>query len=280
MAKLYCLGDSWGWGWAGADIKGNHLKPFVNNYCQVLATKLHLTLVNYSRPGNSFPQITQHFFRRVAPVLQKNDVVFFTVPPDVRWHRAVPKGLNGTNDYPWDDNEDTISTLYYRGGMFSEKLVAPGSIITDDTFCYLESVIAENNHNPYWFKYNTSLQLIAITHYCDANNITCAMQHNYGNLDDLLWATPKHLLLDERHSMWEWLGLPQMRNTMDFTEVDGDGPNESSLPEGWAMKDLQQAFKEKLLMQAEGGGIDWHPNASSHKQIGEILYDKFSERMG
>lgn len=281
MAKLYCLGDSWGWGWAGADKNGVHLPPFVKNYCYVLASKLQLELINLSRPGNSFPQITQHFFRRVAPILKKGDVVFFTIPPDVRWHRAVPRGLNGcnNNNYEWDDDEDTISTMYYQGS-FAEKIVAPGHIITDDTFAFLESEIVQNNHNPYWFKYNTSLQLIAITYYCDANNITCALQHNYGHLDDLLWATPTHLLLDENHSMWEWLGLPQLRNTLDFDEVDGDGPNQSALPESWTMKDLQQACTEKLLMQAEGGGIDWHPNASSHQQIGEILYDKLSKRMG
>lgn len=280
MAKLYCLGDSWGWGWAGTDKRGNHLPPFVNNYCQVLATKLGLELVNYSRPGNSFPQITQQFFRRLAPVLQPDDVVFFTIPPDVRWHRAIPRGLNGTdNQYGWEDDEDTISTLYYRGEFF-EKLVAPGNVIGDDTFCYLESEIAQNNFNPYWFKYNTSLQLIAITYYCESKNITCAMQHNYGNLDDLLWAAPKDLLLDEKHSMWEWLGLPPLKNTLDFDVVDGDGPNQSALPEGMTMRDLQQMFVEKLLMQAEGGGIDWHPNAESHKHIGGILYDKLSKRMG
>jgi len=281
MAKLYCLGDSWSFGWAGHDEVNNvHKKPFVKNYCYVLASKLQLELVNFSLPGNSFPQITQQFFRRVAPILQKGDVVFFTIPPDVRWHRAVPKGFNvDNNGFGWHDDEDTISTLYCHSEI-SHKMIAPGSIITDDTFCYLESEIAQNNHNPYWFKYNTSLQLIAITHYCDAKNITCALQHNYGNLDDLLWATPTHLLLDKNHSMWEWMGLPQLRNLLDFREVDGDGPNESALPEGWTMFDLQQLCEEKLLMQADGGGIDWHPNASSHKQIGEILYDKLSERMG
>ena len=280
MSKLYCLGDSWTWGWAGAEEDGTHLKPFVNNYCHVLATKLQLELVNYGRPGNSFPQITQQFFRRIAPILKKGDVVFLTIPPDVRWHRAIPMGLNGcANDYEWDDDEDTISTMYYHSEV-SHKLVSPGSIISDETFDYLESELAQNNYNPYWFKYNTSLQLIAITYYCEANNITCALQHNYGHLDDLLWATPTHLLLDEKHSMWEWMGLPQLKNQLDFTEVDGDGPNQSSLPEGTTMRDLQQLCEEKLLMQAVGGGIDWHPNASSHKQIGEILYDKLSKRMG
>ena len=281
MAKLYALGDSWGWGWSGYNYeKDEPLPPYRHCSAQILADKLGKVLVNYSMPGNSFPQLTQQFFRRVAPKLLTNDMVFMTIPPDMRWHKCVPvdnhqfNGVN-TSHYPWgkEYDEDTISMLF-AGGVSN-----PGIITKDpEIFAHtLESELVQNNYNPYWFKYNTSLQIIALTAYCKLNNVKLFMQHNYGTLGNLLEVTDLDYVLDQHNSMWEWIGLPGMKNMLDITEVQCDGPRTENLEinDLYPIRDL---MREKLI--PDGEGIDWHPNQSSHRLIGEKLYELCKERMG
>ncbi len=279
MAKLYALGDSWAWGWSGWNYKVQKARPpYKYCYVQILADSLNKELVNYSVPGNSFPQITQHFFRRIAPILEAGDVVFLTVPPDMRWHKAVPvNNHNTTGDlsYPWRalDDEDTVSMLFKRGVSEPEKLLKNPEIYLES----LESELVQNSYNPYWFKYNTSLQIIALTAYSKQHNINLFMQHNYGTLNDLLEVTDFDCVLDQHQSMWEWLGLPEMKNMLDITEVKSDGPRGESLSVS-NLYPIRDQMRNRLI--PDGESFDWHPNQSSHRLIGEKLYEICNQRMG
>lgn len=274
--KLYSLGDSWAWGWAGSDYVNKCAKePYKNCYAQILADRLHKQLVNLALPANSFPQITQQFFRRIAPELEPGDVVLLTVPPDMRWHKAVPTDFHVTgveNRYPWSllDSEDTISMLFDRGEaqyLTNFNLEMMGQ---------LESELAQNNYNPYWFKYNTSLQLIALSAYSKLNNINLFVQHNYGTLDDLLAVTDTDCVLDVHHSMWEWIGLPPLKNMLDITQVIADGPRQEAMTvDMWEIREL---MRDTLI--PDGESFDWHPNENSHRIIGEKLYELCNQRMG
>ena len=242
----------------------------------MLFRSLHKQLVNLALPGNSFPQITQQFFRRIAPELEQGDVVMITVPPDMRWHKAVPTDFHQTgveDNYPWSllDNEDTISM------MFDSGVVQYNTKFNLDMMGQLESELAQNNYNPYWFKYNTSLQLIALSAYSKLNNINLFVQHNYGTLDDLLAVTDTDCVLDVHHSMWEWLGLPEMKNMLDITEVKSDGPRGESLSVS-NLYPIRDQMRNRLI--PDGESFDWHPNQSSHRLIGEKLYELCKERMG
>lgn len=273
MAKLYSLGDSWAWGWSGFDYKKNVARhPFTQKYSQILADKLGLELINWTCPGNSFPQITQHFFRRVAPIVQPEDVVFITLPPDIRWHKAVPENFHITNNathYPWSnqDSEDTMSMLF-GNGAFNHRAV-------EASLDQLESEVIQNNFNPYWFKYNTSLQLTAITTYSKVNNVKTFIQHNYGDLQDLLEVTDYDCVLDTQHSMWEWIGLPKLKSMLS---LDHDGPREETLTDDVQLSDIRQIMMERLLI--DGESFDWHPNKLSHQIIGDKLYELCNQRMG
>lgn len=277
MGRLYVLGDSWSWGWNTPSRKtGNH-RQFETNMCTVLADKLGLELHNYSSPGNSFPQITQEFFRRIACNLTPKDMVFICIPPDIRWHRAIPKGFNADKPKPWAseiDNEDTHSVLFgTNGSQFNPKTVRPDHVMHAEALGTLELELMQNNFNMYWFKYHTSLFLTALSNWKKIHNINLFAQHNYGSLDNLCEFADTSVLLDPEHSMWEWMGMPKHSLLDDYNQ---DGPN------ALVVEDFQNIFTEmqKVLLCPDGEEIDWHPNQQSQIHIGNKLYELCNQRMG
>ena len=270
--KLYALGDSWSWGWNTPSSKTGNNRQFQTNMCTVLASKLGLELINSSSPGNSFPQITQQFFRRITGVLKPGDVVFMCIPPDIRWHRAIDPGANANRKHMWwaneHDNEDTCSTLFgTNGSQFNNKLVRPNHILNDEAVGALELEIWQNASNMYWFKYHTSLFLTALSNWTKIHNVNFFAQHNYGSLDDLCDFADTSVILDPEHSMWEWMGLPK-HNLLE--SLNQDGPNAPAL--GVDLSDIYQKMQEVLLCP-DGDNIDWHPNQQSQKDIGNKLYE-------
>ena len=278
MSKLYVLGDSWSWGWDTPSRKTGNYRQFETNMCTVLAQKLGLELVNISCPGNSFPQITQEFFRRIACNLKPDDVVFMCIPPDIRWHRAIPPGSNADKPKPWassTDNEDTCSVLFgTNGAQFNPKLVRPNHILQSDDMNSLELEILQNHSNMYWFKYHTSLFLTALSNWTKVHNINFFAQHNYGSFENLCEFADTSILLDPEHSMWEWLGLPKHHLLADSNQ---DGPNAIVIGEDFP--NVYQQMQQVLLCP-DGEQIDWHPNQQSHIDIGNKLYELCNQRLG
>lgn len=283
MSKLYVLGDSWSWGWNSPHLKTGAFRSFRKNMCTVLAEGLGLELINDSQPGNSFPQITQHFFRRVSQHLTPTDVVFICVPPDIRWHRAIPPGFNSDKSVRWaqdaDADEDTTSTLFGSDGcMFDERIVSAGKPFDPEALGTLELALMQNNFNMYWFKYHTSMQLTALSTWAKVNNANVFAQHNYGTLDNLCDFTDASIVLDPAHSMWEWMGLPK-HEMLDDSKQDGPNANVIDNLENASMKENYPLMYEKLLVDPSGG-LDWHPNKQSQLEIGNKLYELCNQRMG
>lgn len=281
MSKLYVLGDSWSWGWNQPHKKTGCFRAFETNMSTVLADKLGLELVNDSCPGNSFPQITQQFFRRISQHLTPTDVVFFCIPPDIRWHNAIAPGYNVGKQRRWsedeDADEDTISVLFNtNGSQFNPKMVRPNHILNPESVNTLELEVMQNNFNMYWFKYHTSMQLTALSTWAKVNNANVFAQHNYGSLSDLCDFTDSSIVLDIDNSMWQWLGLPA-HNLLE--DANQDGPNAVIFGEDVFHAEYQ-LFATKLLQQWDSDGIDWHPNHGSQIEIGNKLYELCNERMG
>ena len=281
MSKLYVLGDSWSWGWNTPSPKNNHHRSFKQNMSRVLADRLGLELVNDSLPGNSFPQITQQFFRRVSQHLTPTDVVFLCVPPDIRWHCAVVPGSNKGKGRRWseqaDADEDTTSVLFgTNGAQYNERLVRPNHILQKEALSTLELEILQQNHNLYWFKYHTSMQLTALSSWAKLHHANVFAQHNYGSLDDLCDFADTSIVLDPEHSMWEWMGLPKHEL---LASANQDGINAVVLgDETFHASYMKMA--DKLLHSADGAGLDWHPNRQSQMDIGNKLYELCNQRMG
>lgn len=194
MSTLWCVGDSWSAGWAGASPTGEP-RYFSHTMCTELAQRLELECVNFSVAGASIGHIVDIYMRRVSTNIKQGDTVFLCAPPDSRYHR-LDLGM--------------ISTAGIHNPAGQE---------------YLLDLLKHNGNDTTWFKWHYAVFSRLI--YTDAisKGAECYVQHNYGTIPDFSWFDQGIFL--SNNSMWEWIGLPPIETFM----VGDDGPNGEHLSE-------------------------------------------------
>jgi hypothetical protein len=267
MATLWAYGDSWAWGWAGMKHFGSSVRnpPFRNCYVNVVARKLGAQVTNRAYPGDSFGHQLSIFYDDSIQI-QPGDYVFFTLPPDSRWY---------TTDY---GNREIRPIMFYDShGNPTQR--------SREFFTFIDN-------NLYWFVYHINMFITGITTWCKANNVYCIIQHNYGKLDLLPWCDTS-AIMDVEHSMWNWLGIPEVE-TLHKVQ---NGPNaedpvkhlQPKMGDGTLTDDEREYFEQTQLQMKKvlitdprdpGANPDLHPNEESHKLIGKKIYELFQKRMG
>lgn len=140
--RIYCYGDS---NAAGAELKITE-KPFVH----WVANELQLSYQNFATNGASLGLIL-HKIVTTNQLINKNDIVLITIPPDTRWY---------------DENE--------QHGFYSLQ-----NYMRDDYLKFLNKKSLE------WFSYHHALFVYAIQKILDDIGCYYIMTHVYGKIDEL-----------------------------------------------------------------------------------------------
>jgi len=176
---LWGFGDSWGEGWrVGIE----------NSYTNLLAAKLGLNCVNYSRSGSSLGLVTDTLLKH-HDEFQAGDSVLVTVPSDRRWYQQR-----------LDNQMGTITSFDDEEYMCVMKL---------------------SNAEPYWFEWHHSQFINTIRSLCELHGVTLYMQHNIGEhriLEEMQPLGLQNYFLDTEHSMAEWLGSPKWSSYEDSND--------------------------------------------------------------
>lgn len=117
MSKVYCFGDSNGY---GSELEYNE-HPFVHWF----AESLKLPYTNYAEPGASLGIILHRLIKHHTEI-SKDDIVLVVIPPDSRWYDENEEdGFYSLSNYMIEDyyhkflNDKTLEWFEYHHGLFT-----------------------------------------------------------------------------------------------------------------------------------------------------------------